>query len=138
MNTFVGRITVQATPAAVFALYADSAGWPSWDPDVRQASLNGPFAVGSTGTITPRQGPAMAIRLTRVVADQAFDAEARLPGCTMLFEHELVPQGDETQVTHRVMFTGPLAWLFGLLVGGQLKRGIPGTMAGLKAAVEAR
>ena len=75
---------VRATPARVFALYADSAGWPRWDPDLRSASLVGPFAPGSVGSITPKKGPPTRIRLTRVVADRAFDAEAKLPGCTCL------------------------------------------------------
>lgn len=136
MRTCTGTIIVRATPARLFALYADSAGWARWDPDIRAASLDGPFAVGSRGSITPRQGPPTTIRLTRVVPDRAFDAEARLPGCTMRFEHELTPRGDETEVVHRVVFEGPLAWLFGRLIGGQIDRGMAGTLAGLKRAAE--
>lgn len=136
MPAFDGTITVRATPARVFALWADPAGWGRWDPDVRQATLDGPFAEGATGAITPRQGPTMRIRVTRVEQDRAFDAEARLPLCTMRFEHWLEPAGADTRVTHRVVFAGPLAAVFGALIGPSLRRGIPGTMAGLKAACE--
>ena len=136
MSDFLGAILVQAPPAAVFACWADAAGWARWDPDVKAASMEGPFTVGTTGRITPREGPTMAIRLTRVAPDRAFDAEARLPLCTMRFEHWLEPRGPETLVTHRVAFSGPLAFLFRRLIGPQLVRGIPGTMAGLKRAVE--
>lgn len=137
MRTCLGTIVVRATPARIFALYADAAGWASWDPDIAAATREGPFAAGSTGTITPKQGPTTRIRLTRVIADRAFDAEARLPGCTMRFEHELEPRGAETHVTHRVVFEGPMAWLFGRLIGRQIDRGMAGTLAGLKRAAEA-
>jgi hypothetical protein len=100
MGTHVGSIVVRASPARIFALYADAAGWATWEPD------------------------------------RAFDAEARLPGCIMRFEHELEPRGPETHVTHRVVFTGPLTWLFGWLIGRQIDRGMDGTLAGLKRAAE--
>jgi uncharacterized protein YndB with AHSA1/START domain len=136
MSDYLGSILVEASPAAVFACWADAAGWARWDPDVKAASMDGPFAAGTTGRITPRAGPTMAIRLTRVEPDRAFDAEARLPLCTMRFEHWMEPRGRETVVTHRVVFAGPLAFLFRRIIGPQLTRGIPGTMAGLKRAVE--
>jgi uncharacterized protein YndB with AHSA1/START domain len=137
MSEYLGAIRVQGSPAAVFACWADASGWARWDPDVKAASMDGPFAAGTTGRITPRAGPTMAIRLTRVEPDRAFDAEARLPLCTMRFEHWLEPSGPETLVTHRVVLSGPLAFLFRRIIGPQLTRGIPGTMAGLKRAVEA-
>jgi uncharacterized protein YndB with AHSA1/START domain len=136
MADYSGSVLVQATPAAVFACWADAAGWATWDPDVKAASMDGPFATGTTGRIAPREGPTMAIRLSRVEPGRAFDAEARLPGCTMRFEHRMEPRGPETLVTHRVVFSGPLAFLFRRIIGPQLVRGIPGTMAGLKRAVE--
>lgn len=136
MTHFEGTVHVQATPAQVFALWADSPGWAAWDPDVKAASIDGPFVAGATGTITPTQGPTMRIRVTRVVPDRAFDAEARLPLCTMRFVHECEAEGDRTRVTHRVHFEGPLAFVFRRVIGPSLERGIPGTMAGLRRAVE--
>jgi hypothetical protein len=54
----------------------------------------------------------------------------------MRFEHELEPVGTETRVTHRVVFEGPLAWLFGRIIGRQIDRGMAGTLAGLKRTAE--
>lgn len=139
MSVFEGIVTVAATPSQVFALWADSPGWAAWDPDVKAASIDGPFVAGATGTITPVQGPTMRIRVTRVVPDRAFDAEARLPLCTMRFVHECEPVVDgKTRVVHRVLFEGPLAFVFRRVIGPALEKGIPGTMAGLKRAVEGR
>jgi hypothetical protein len=136
MPSFEGTVIVRCRPEDVFALYANAPSWAEWDPDIKAATRDGPFAAGSVGTITPRQGPIMKIYVTQVDPNRSFTAEARLPLCTMRFEHEVVPLGTESRVTHRVVFTGPLAFAFGFLLGRQLKVGIPRTMHGLKTACE--
>lgn len=136
-STFEGTIDVHAPAPVVFGLWADAGSWAQWDPDVKAATRDGPFVAGAVGTITPREGPTMTIHITRVVPNVAFDAEARLPGCRMTFEHDMTSVGNVMRVTHRVLFRGPLAFVFRALIGPSLVRGIPGTMAGLKAAAEA-
>ncbi|MEZ5980577.1 MAG: SRPBCC family protein [Planctomycetota bacterium] len=42
-----GRIAIEAPRRVVFDLLADVEGWPSWNPDVRSARLDGPLAVGT-------------------------------------------------------------------------------------------
>ena len=137
-------VEVRAAPARVFALWRDASGWPAWDPDLESASLDGPFAVGSRGTLKPRGAPRTTIELTDVAPDRAFTAVARLPLCRMVFEHEIEPfdessdgpSDERCRVTHRVRFAGPLAPLFARLIGPSIERGLPGTMAGLKRAAE--
>jgi hypothetical protein len=136
MARYEGTVVVRCRPAHVFALYADAERWPQWDPDLESASRDGPFAVGSTGVIKPREGPRTKIRITHVNGEQRFDAEARLPLCTMRFEHIVEPAGADTRVTHRVVLEGPLASIYARLIGPKLEAGIPRTMAGLKAYLE--
>jgi hypothetical protein len=138
MSAFVGSVVVTATAEQVYALWADATSWSAWDPDLSGAEIHGPFAVGSTGRIQPKSGPATKIRLTKVEPGRAFDAEASLPLCTMRFEHWCEPEGTRTRVTHRVTFHGAMAPFFRKLIGPSLRKGIPGTMAGLKAEVERR
>ena len=40
-------VRVLAPPEAVYAIWADVPHWPEWDPDTRQAFLDGPLAVGA-------------------------------------------------------------------------------------------
>lgn len=137
----VGSVEVRATPARVFALWSDAAGWPDWDPDLEGASLDGPFAPGSRGALKPRGGPRTRIELVEVLPDRAFTAASRLPLCRMVFDHAIEPLGapaDGCRVTHSVRFEGPLAGVFRRLIGPAVRRGLPGTMAGLKRAAEAR
>jgi hypothetical protein len=54
-----GDIEIAAAPETVWEVLADIGGWPSWNPDITQATLAGPVRPGTTfrwksgpGTIT--------------------------------------------------------------------------------------
>jgi uncharacterized membrane protein len=136
MATYESSVVVRATPQQVFAVYADAESWPRWDPDLESATRRGPFAVGSTGEIKPREGPRTKIRISRIDRDLRFDAEAKLPMCIMRFEHIVEAVGVNTRVTHRVVLEGPLKAVYAKLIGKKLAEGIPRTMAGLKSFLE--
>jgi hypothetical protein len=131
------EILIAALPAAIFARYARAEGWPDWDPELRAASLPGGLVVGAEGWLQPTRGPRARFRVTEVRDNAGFTVEARLPLCRMQFGHDLVVEGAGTRVGHWVGFDGPFAWLFRRLIGRGLAAGLPATMAGLKAAVEA-
>jgi hypothetical protein len=135
---FERTITIAAAPAEIFKLYADVPAWPSWDPEVLEATLAGPFASGAVGTIKPKGGPKSEIRFIDVKPNTSFIAQCKLPLCLMTFEHELSKNGASTSTTHRVKFSGLLAPLFGLLIGGGIKKTLPATMDGLKQAAESQ
>jgi Polyketide cyclase / dehydrase and lipid transport len=136
---FEASTQINASSAAVFSLYANVSGWPTWDPDVKNATLAGAFVSGSKGVIVPNGGPKSEIIFTEVVTSKKFTAQCKLPLCTMRFEHELNDaQGDGTQATHRVIFQGPLAPLFGRIIGSGMRKTLPNALAGLKRAAEAK
>ncbi len=133
---FEATIEINAPASAVFALYADVANWPTWDGDVKSASIEGPFNSGARGVIVPNGGPKSEIAFTYVVRNKGFTAQCKLPLCIMRFEHELVPHGQGTHATHRVVFEGWLAPVFGRLIGSGMRKTLPHAMQGLKAAAE--
>jgi carbon monoxide dehydrogenase subunit G len=54
-----GRVEIVASPEAVWDLIADIGGWPRWNPDVKEVSVQGEVAEGTVfrwkagpGTIT--------------------------------------------------------------------------------------
>lgn len=131
------NITIAAAPARIFRIWQDVANWHTWDPDTRSASLDGPFAVGSRGRLTPTKGASVAMVLTSVVPDRSFTVESRIPLFHMVFEHALQPGGSTTtEVLHRVRFFGLLAPLIGRLIARQLQVGLPRTLANLKRLAE--
>lgn len=130
------RILIDASPRAVYQVWADVPRWPLWDPDTREASLDGAFVVGSRGRLRPRKGLAVSMFLVEAVPDQRFTMECPVLGNIMRFEHELVPATGGVEVIHRVQFRG---WLSGWLlrtVGRDVREGLPVTLRNLKAHVE--
>ncbi|MFP8777595.1 SRPBCC family protein [Hydrogenophaga sp. RWCD_12] len=139
MSTVVEhRIAVGTAPGPVYSLYADVSNWPRWDPDTKASSLNGPFAVGSRGSLTPTKGNTVPMVVTFADPARGFTVESRIPLLLrMVFEHELVALGpSQTEVVHRVTLSGLLAWLIGPAMKRQLDTGLPVTLARLRRMAE--
>ncbi len=132
------RITISASADSIFSIYQDVKNWHTWDPDTKQASLEGPFAVGSKGRLTPTKGNTIPMVLTAVEPGRCFTVESRIALFRMLFEHELVPVLGATEVVHRVTFSGLLSVVLGPMLSRQLNTGLPVTLSRLKALAEAR
>lgn len=132
------RITTTAKPETVFRIYEDVSNWHVWDPDTKQASLQGPFQVGSRGRLVPTKGNAVPMVLTEVISGQCFTVESKIPLFCMVFEHELNAAGQATEIVHRVTFSGLLSVVLGPMLTRQLNFGLPVTLKKLKALAEAR
>ncbi len=130
------RVIVDASSEIIFRIYTDVSNWNKWDPDTKASFIDGPFQVGSKGKITPNKGMAVPMLLTSVNENQNFTVESKIPFLRMIFEHELIPTETGTEVIHRVTFSGLLSPLFGKIIGTQLNRGLPITLANLKAKAE--
>lgn len=130
------RIKVAAAPESIFHIYQDVENWHTWDPDTKRATLQGPFAVGSRGRLTPTKGNTVPMLLTKVVHDRCFTVESKIPLFRMVFEHELMPLHGMTEVVHRVTFSGPLTFVLGRMLVKQLNSGLPITLQRLKALSE--
>jgi len=130
------RTFVNAPAGELFAIYQDVQNWSAWDPDTKAAFLDGPFAVGSRGRLTPTQGNAVPMVLTEVEQDRCFTVESRIPLFRMRFEHILRPAEGRTEVVHRVTFSGLLSPLLGRMLIRQLNVGLPLTLDNLKGLAE--
>lgn len=130
-------IHVDTAPERLFAIYADVEHWNCWDPDTKASSILGPFQTGTSGFLTPTKGNTVPMLLTSVVHNRSFTVEVRIPLFRMVFEHDLLPAQGATKVIHRVTFSGALSFLLGRVIGSQLNKGLPVTLARLKATAEA-
>jgi Polyketide cyclase / dehydrase and lipid transport len=124
-------IKTQASPAAIFRLWSQVSSWPRWDDEVVESHLDGPFVKGTTGWLKPKGGPKVRFELLSVEPNVMFHDRASLPFAKLDFVHEIQRDGAFTVVTHRIEMTGPLAFLFSRILGGQMKKGLPLAMAKL-------
>ena len=132
------RIHIPVPPLLIDQIWSEVDRWHEWDPDTKQARLDGPFATGSKGRIVPSKGMGIPMVVTERSQGRSFTVEGYIPGFRLHFEHTVAPANGGADVMHRVWFTGPLAFLFGPGVARQVKAGLPRTMLSLKAYAERR
>ena len=132
------RIHIAVPPTVIDHIWSEVDRWHLWDPDTKQARLDGPFAVGTKGRITPRKGMGVPMIITERTEGRSFTVEGYIPLFRMHFEHTVSPVAGGSEIAHRVWFTGALAFLFGPGVVKQLREGLPQTMRSLKTYAEQR
>lgn len=130
------RITIATSPETIFQIYEDVQNWHTWDPDTKQAFIEGPFRVGTRGRITSPKGMSVPMLFTEVVPNKCFTVESKIPLFCMLFEHELISISGATEVIHRVTFSGLLSFILGPMLSKQLNTGLPVTLLNLKTLAE--
>jgi len=64
--THTESIETPATPAQVWALFRDVAGWTRWNAGIERIALHGPFASGTTFTMQPPGTDALTSTLIAV------------------------------------------------------------------------
>ena len=75
---WVNEQAVETTASAqdVWRLWADVAGWPTWNGDIERIELDGPFATGSTILMTPKGDDAVELAIVEAVEPTLFVDEA--------------------------------------------------------------
>lgn len=97
---------------AIFALWSNPAGWPTWDQEVREAHFEGPAVLGAKGKMRPASGPTAAFSITAFEQNRLFTNASSLPGATLIFEHRLTPINDGVEIAVSVGVDGVLAPLW--------------------------
>lgn len=130
---FSFTVTTRA-PAHVWALWTDPSTWGEWDKGLKSASMDGQMQLGSTGTITPLSGPQSSFKVVAFDPDQSYAFETRLPMAVLRVARSF--NNDRTAFTHRVTFSGPMAFAFARIFGPGFRKALPPTMETLNALAE--
>jgi uncharacterized protein YndB with AHSA1/START domain len=129
---FEHSVQARTSRERVWTLWTDVSGWPSWNPGVGHAQLDGPVTEGATGTVRAVGGPTSTLRVLAIEPERRFVTETSERFMRLRFEHELADvDGGELRITHRVRMTGPATPLMRRTVGPRLERSIPAALAAL-------
>ncbi len=135
VSTF--RLGTGHSAAAVFALWAAPASWPTWDPEVRSVTFDGPATLGATGRLRPRSGPTSSFTITDLRPDRVLTNSGRLPGARLVFEHVVEPDAAGSTVTVTVGLQGPLAPVLARLMGRGMAGAARSSVEGLLSHLDA-
>ena len=132
-----GQIEIAADPESVWEIMTDVERWPSWNPEVKSASIVGPVAEG-TG-FTWKAGPG-TIRSTIRIAERPFAIGWSGKTMTIGARHLwwLQPTGAGTIVRTEESWHGFLARLFRKQFQVTVQKAIDTGLRYLKAEAEKR
>lgn len=138
MWSFEHTETTTASPAELWARYAEPVRWPEWDDEISNVTMDGVMAAGARGTLKPAKGPATPFTFTEVTPGIAFTDVSRLPLARLTFTHLIEPVGNGCRFTHGVRITGPLSPLFARVLGRRVATTLPAAMRKLAKLAEAK
>lgn len=137
MWTYEHGVETTADPTEIWRHWSDVPSWPEWNAGVERIEIDGPFAVGSTFTMTPPGEGPIRMRLTEVVPGELFTDEADGGDFVVRTVHRIAPAGDgRTRITYRTEITGPAADEIGPEIGLQITADFPDVLAALVRRAE--
>ena len=121
-----------ASPEAIWSLWADVENWGTWNADITSIRISGPFAPGTEIVMNPDGEEAVHLVVSEAVVGELFVDEARFDGLLLRTTHRL-DRGEElrTRVTYRMEITGPGADELGPQIGPAITADWPETIAAL-------
>jgi hypothetical protein len=130
-------IETTSSAKAIWRLWSEVAGWPQWNSDIEHIEISGPFAAGSTITMTPIDQDPVELRIAEAVEPDLFVDEASLGDVVVRTIHRIEPLADDrTRVTYRMEITGPAADRVGPELGPQISGDFPETLDALVRQAE--
>jgi Polyketide cyclase / dehydrase and lipid transport len=122
-------IETTASPEEIWRLWSDVSTWPDWNADIERIAISGPFAVGSTISMTPSGQNTVELRIADVSEPDLFVDEADLGDVIVRTVHRIDPlAGDRNRVTYRMEITGPAADSIGPGLGPEISSDFPETL----------
>jgi uncharacterized protein YndB with AHSA1/START domain len=130
-------IETTASPETIWRLWYDVAGWPEWNADIEQIEISGPFAAGSTISMTPVGQDPIELRIVEAVEPDLFVDEAALADVVIRTIHRAERLEDNrTRVVYRMEISGPAADSVGPELGPQISGDFPQTLSALVGHAE--
>ena len=91
-----------ASPDEVWRHWSDLAKWPQWNDGIEKMQIDGPFAAGTTFTMTPPGDEPIRMRLTEITHGELFTDEMDGGDFTVRTVHRLEPAADgRTRIIYR-------------------------------------
>ena len=110
-------LLVTAPVAAVWRLFEDVEGWPTWNAGIESIAIDGPFANGTAFVMKTPGQDAFTSRLVDVVPQRRFTDETVVGEVCVRVEHGVEPaSGGQSRITYTATVSGPGAEEIGAAV----------------------
>jgi hypothetical protein len=99
--------------------------WNIWDSEVETAVLFGQFQKGTKGILKPKGAPRTKFIIIDSRSLKSFTNRSFLPFCKIDFIHLITEKKGGLDITHKVIMTGFMTFLFSKVIGNKIKGGLP-------------
>lgn len=123
-TTEISRKTT-ATKEQIWHLWADVSNWNAWDKEVEISEIFGEFKKGTKGVLKPVGGPKAKFEVTEFTNLKSFTSSSFLPLCKMDFIHSITERNNGIDITHKIVMSGLMTFLFSKVIGKKVKIGLP-------------
>ena len=138
MKTYGPSRSTTASPERVWSLWSDPNNWSRWNSGIRSAIINGPLVSGATGTMETNRGSKHAVTFTDVEPPRHMVMTMSGPPLTTFsFICDVTPNGTGSTISQRVAISGPLAFIFGPMMGPMMASHLVPVLDDLAGAAEA-
>jgi uncharacterized protein YndB with AHSA1/START domain len=130
-------VETTASPEALWRHWSDLRSWPQWNKGIETIETDGPFAVGTTFTMTSPDEDTVRMRLVEIVPGELFTDEMDAGDFVVRTVHRLEPVTDvRTRIVYRTEITGPAAGQVGPELGPAITADFPEVLAALVKLTE--
>lgn len=115
----------------IWRIWMDINNWPSWHGDLDYCKFEGEFKVGNHFFLKPKGVSPVRIVLTEVKKGQSFTDCTKFFGAKMYDTHSLKEVSNGIELSNKLVVTGPLKWLWIMLVAKGVAATVPDEMEAL-------
>jgi uncharacterized protein YndB with AHSA1/START domain len=130
-------VETTASAETLWRHWSDMPAWPQWNDGIETIEVDGPFAVGTTFTMTPPGDEPVRLRLVDIVPGESFTDEMDAGDFVVRTVHRLEPAAPGlTRIVYRTEITGPAAGQVGPELGPAITADFPEVLAALAKLAE--
>ena len=136
--TFTHSIDIHAPPETVWAIWSDIERWSEWTASITKIEklAPGPLVIGLRACVRQPKLPTATWCVTELEENRGFTWVSRSPGARVTGIHSIEPLANGSRATMTLIFTSPIALLFGWLKRSLTQQYLQLEANGLKARSE--
>jgi hypothetical protein len=113
------------TKEQIWKLWIDVNNWTRWHGDLDSCTMEGEFKVGNHFMLKPQGVSPVKIILTEVNPYHSFTDCTEFFGAKMYDTHAMEETPEGLVISHKVVVTGPLGWIWVKLVAQGVAADVP-------------
>lgn len=139
MRSFESTVFIAAEPQQIWSVLANVSRWRDWTPTITSIDPLDSESLGARYKVRQPKLPPAIWSVTQLNPSCGFTWGSRRPGIRTVADHVIAPvSAKEVKVTLRVVFSGLLCEVVGLLAGSLTQRYLALEAACLKKRVESQ